>query len=188
MSVHDFHLYDSLINLLKKHTNIVNTHTHTHTLSVSLSHTHTLSLSLFHTHTLTHPLSFSLSLSLSHTHTHTPIAYIKLSWYKQGLQVSLGDIGYAIHTQEAFYGLWKQFHGLPERYLIKHKRVHSTEKYYPLRPEFVESTYYLYRATKSDHYLQMGEEIFNTLEEVLIVLLVVLLLFVSVIVIIVMIC
>lgn len=34
------------------------------------------------------------------------------------------------------------------RYLLEHATLHPTEKYYPLRPEFAESTYYLYQATK----------------------------------------
>lgn len=34
------------------------------------------------------------------------------------------------------------------RYLLDHQMLHPTEKYYPLRPEFAESTFYLYQATK----------------------------------------
>ncbi|TMS38887.1 hypothetical protein L596_005513 [Steinernema carpocapsae] len=35
--------------------------------------------------------------------------------------------------------------------------------FYPLRPEFVESTYLLYRATKSPFYLHVGREIMDSL-------------------------
>lgn len=34
------------------------------------------------------------------------------------------------------------------RYLLDYGMLHPTEKYYPLRPEFAESTFYLYQATK----------------------------------------
>lgn len=34
------------------------------------------------------------------------------------------------------------------RYLLDYGVLHPTEKYYPLRPEFAESTFYLYQATK----------------------------------------
>jgi hypothetical protein len=34
------------------------------------------------------------------------------------------------------------------RYLLDHQMLHPTEKYYPLRPELAESTFYLYQATK----------------------------------------
>lgn len=35
-----------------------------------------------------------------------------------------------------------------DRYLLDLHILHPTEKYYPLRPEFAESTFYLYQATK----------------------------------------
>lgn len=34
------------------------------------------------------------------------------------------------------------------RYLLDYQILHPTEKYYPLRPELAESTFYLYQATK----------------------------------------
>lgn len=34
------------------------------------------------------------------------------------------------------------------RYLLDHDMLHPTERYYPLRPELAESTFYLYQATK----------------------------------------
>jgi hypothetical protein len=42
--------------------------------------------------------------------------------------------------------------------------LHSTERYYPLRPEIVESTYYLFRATNDPTYLEMGRKIFENIE------------------------
>lgn len=36
---------------------------------------------------------------------------------------------------------------------------------YPLRPEFVESTYYLYRATKDPFYLDVGARILRDLKK-----------------------
>ncbi|CAH1390139.1 unnamed protein product [Nezara viridula] len=35
---------------------------------------------------------------------------------------------------------------------------------YPLRPEFLESTYFLYRATGDHHYLRVGEKILRGLQ------------------------
>jgi len=52
---------------------------------------------------------------------------------------------------------------LPERYLLDYGILHPTEKYYPLRPEFAESTYYLYQATKDPWYLEVGETIIGSL-------------------------
>jgi ER degradation enhancer, mannosidase alpha-like 1 len=42
---------------------------------------------------------------------------------------------------------------------INHRVATSLE--YPLRPEFVESTWYLYRATRDPFYLDVGERILH---------------------------
>ncbi|CAI0398897.1 unnamed protein product [Linum tenue] len=49
------------------------------------------------------------------------------------------------------------------RYLLDYQTVHPTEKYYPLRPELAESTFYLYHATKDPFYIEVGEAIVNSL-------------------------
>lgn len=43
---------------------------------------------------------------------------------------------------------WHKFRTVFCRYLLDFGMLHPTEKYYPLRPEFAESTFYLYQATK----------------------------------------
>ncbi|KAL2492871.1 putative alpha-mannosidase I MNS5 [Abeliophyllum distichum] len=50
-----------------------------------------------------------------------------------------------------------------EWYLLDHQMLHPTEKYYPLRPELAESTFYLYQATKDPWYLDVGESIVDSL-------------------------
>ncbi|KAH9776012.1 alpha-mannosidase I MNS5 [Citrus sinensis] len=74
-----------------------------------------------------------------------------------GLQVLVGDIAAANSSHREFVHVWKKFGVLPERYLLDHLMLHPTEKYYPLRPELAESTFYLYQATK------VGESIVNSL-------------------------
>ncbi|CAL5198295.1 unnamed protein product [Lathyrus oleraceus] len=80
-----------------------------------------------------------------------------------GLQVLIGDIPAANSSHREFFHVWKQFGVLPERYLLDHQMLHPTEKYYPLRPEFAESTFYLYQATKDPWYIEVGELIVNSL-------------------------
>ncbi|KAK2355696.1 Glycosyl hydrolase family 47 protein [Trifolium repens] len=80
-----------------------------------------------------------------------------------GLQVLIGDISAANSSHREFFYVWKRFGVLPERYLLDHQMLHPTEKYYPLRPEFAESTFYLYQATKDPWYLEVGELIVNSL-------------------------
>ncbi|KAK4568549.1 hypothetical protein RGQ29_004099 [Quercus rubra] len=80
-----------------------------------------------------------------------------------GLQVLVGDIAAANSSHREFFYVWEKFGVLPERYLLDHQMLHPTEKYYPLRPELAESTFYLYQATKDSWYLKVGESIVNSL-------------------------
>ncbi|XP_020672599.1 alpha-mannosidase I MNS5 isoform X2 [Dendrobium catenatum] len=65
-----------------------------------------------------------------------------------GLQILIGDVAAANASHREFYHVWERFGVLPERYLLDRNVLHPTEKYYPLRPELAESTFYLYQATK----------------------------------------
>jgi ER degradation enhancer, mannosidase alpha-like 3 len=78
-----------------------------------------------------------------------------------GLQVLKGDIKEAIKMHELLYQIVKKHKFLPEAFLSDHS-VHWGN--HPLRPEFLESTYYLYHATKDNYYLEIGKEIINNLE------------------------
>ncbi|KAL4283087.1 hypothetical protein GQ457_16G024100 [Hibiscus cannabinus] len=80
-----------------------------------------------------------------------------------GLQVLVGDIAAANSSHREFVNVWKKYGVIPERYLLDHQMLHPTEKYYPLRPELAESTFYLYQATKDPWYIQVGESIVNSL-------------------------
>ncbi|KAG5153716.1 hypothetical protein JHK82_011685 [Glycine max] len=80
-----------------------------------------------------------------------------------GLQVLIGDVIAANSSHREFFHVWKRYGVLPERYLLDHQMLHPTEKYYPLRPELAESTFYLYQATKDPWYIEVGESIVNSL-------------------------
>ncbi|KAF8812365.1 glycoside hydrolase family 47 protein [Phlegmacium glaucopus] len=80
-----------------------------------------------------------------------------LSAFWPGLQVLSGDIQSAIKLHLLYYNLWRQHSGLPEVYDANYKQ--ATSHQYPLRPEFIESTWYLYRATRDPFYLDVGERI-----------------------------
>lgn len=79
------------------------------------------------------------------------------------LQVLSGEVEEAEATLESFFGIWKKFGALPERFLLNSNMAHSTEKYYPLRPELIESTYYLYMATDDHKYLHVSRISFEFL-------------------------
>ncbi|XP_057950745.1 alpha-mannosidase I MNS5 isoform X2 [Malania oleifera] len=80
-----------------------------------------------------------------------------------GLQVLVGDISAANLSHREFFHVWERFGVLPERYLLDYQMLHPTEKYYPLRPELAESTFYLYQATKDPWYIKVGESIVKSL-------------------------
>ncbi|OVA11262.1 Glycoside hydrolase [Macleaya cordata] len=77
-----------------------------------------------------------------------------------GLQA---NIAAANSSHREFFHVWEKFGVLPERYLLDRDMLHPTEKYYPLRPELAESTYYLYQATKDPWYMEVGESIVKSL-------------------------
>ena len=61
------------------------------------------------------------------------------------MQVLAGDVLQGIMTFEAFMSVWVKFGVLPERYYFSDNQLHPTETYYPLRPELIESNFYLYQ-------------------------------------------
>eukprot|EP00658_Telonema_sp_P-2_P081486 TRINITY_DN8363_c0_g1_i1.p1 TRINITY_DN8363_c0_g1~~TRINITY_DN8363_c0_g1_i1.p1 ORF type:complete len:354 (-),score=82.49 TRINITY_DN8363_c0_g1_i1:92-1153(-) len=82
-----------------------------------------------------------------------------------GLQVLHGDLARANRTHRAFHSLWRRYGVLPERHSLMADALHSSERYYLLRPEHVESTYHLYRASNDQFYLHVAQEIAASLEK-----------------------
>lgn len=85
-----------------------------------------------------------------------------LSAYYSGLLVHAGRLEEAIKSHLIYHGLWTRFRGIPERFNFFNNQVEIP--WYPLRPEFIESTYFLYRATKDPFYLAVGRQILDDLE------------------------
>ncbi len=70
-----------------------------------------------------------------------------------------GDLNRAKMLQDSMFKMW-QANGIePEVY--NYKTGKTEEAGYPLRPEIVESTYYLYQFTKDAKYLAMGRQMFE---------------------------
>jgi mannosidase alpha-like ER degradation enhancer 2 len=70
-----------------------------------------------------------------------------------------GDLTRAKRLQESSFKMWKLHDIEPEELDYKKMEVVSPE--YHLRPEIVESTYYLYHYTKDARYLKMGETLWK---------------------------
>ncbi|KAF9935279.1 alpha mannosidase-like protein [Linnemannia zychae] len=85
-----------------------------------------------------------------------------LSAFMPGVQVVGGDLESAIKNHLYYYNIWRKYQAIPERFNFVSQNVDIAN--YPLRPEFVESNYFLYRATKDSFYLQVGEMILRDLQ------------------------
>uniref|UniRef100_A0A3Q2YG88 alpha-1,2-Mannosidase n=1 Tax=Hippocampus comes TaxID=109280 RepID=A0A3Q2YG88_HIPCM len=102
---------------------------------------------------------------LLNVHMHNPTVSAR-SWmdsllaFFPGLQVLRGDLKPAIETHEMLYQVTKQHKFLPEAFTTEF-RVHWGQ--HLLRPEFAESTYYLYQATGDPYYLRVGQSIVEKL-------------------------
>ena len=66
------------------------------------------------------------------------------SWYvHMHAQVLAGDLEEAICTHALHYTIWRRYDAMPERF-DWHQKAPNV-RFYPLRPELVESTYLLYQ-------------------------------------------
>ncbi|XP_047311146.1 alpha-mannosidase I MNS4 [Impatiens glandulifera] len=81
-----------------------------------------------------------------------------------GLQVLAGDVDPAIRTHAAFFSVWKKYGFTPEGFNLATFSVQLGQKSYPLRPELIESTYWLYKATRDSRYLDAGRDMVASLQ------------------------
>ncbi|KAL9282227.1 Alpha-mannosidase I MNS4 [Arabidopsis thaliana] len=81
-----------------------------------------------------------------------------------GLQVLAGDVDPAIRTHTAFFSVWKRYGFTPEGFNLATLSVQYGQKSYPLRPELIESTYWLYKATRDPRYLDAGRDFVASLQ------------------------
>jgi mannosidase alpha-like ER degradation enhancer 2 len=72
-----------------------------------------------------------------------------------------GDLNRAKRLQESAYKMWTTFRIEPEE--IDYLSMKITYEGYALRPEIIESAYYLHEFTKDPRYLEMGQTFFDSL-------------------------
>ncbi|XP_048587140.1 ER degradation-enhancing alpha-mannosidase-like protein 3 [Nematostella vectensis] len=98
-----------------------------------------------------------------HQPERTSHAYMDaLQAFWPGLQVLKGDLKKAIEMHHMLYEVAKKHTFLPEAFTTDFE-VHWGE--HPLRPELVESTYFLYEATLDPYYLEVGRNIVEKINE-----------------------
>ncbi|KAI1091655.1 glycoside hydrolase family 47 protein [Rostrohypoxylon terebratum] len=95
----------------------------------------------------------------AHMSTGSPQAYWidSLGAYYSGLLALAGELDEAIETHLVYTALWTRYSALPERWSVRDGHVEGGLGWWPGRPEFIESTYHLYRATRDPWYLYAGE-------------------------------
>ncbi|KAF2862619.1 glycoside hydrolase family 47 protein [Piedraia hortae CBS 480.64] len=80
-----------------------------------------------------------------------------LSAYYPGLLTLAGEIEEAVTSHLLYVALWTRYSALPERWHTYNGFIEPAFKHWAGRPEFIESTYYLYQATKDPWFLYVGE-------------------------------
>ena len=85
----------------------------------------------------------------------TTTNYGALDAFFPAVLVLSGDVERAAQLQDSSYRMWN-FAGVePDEFNYVTSQVENPE--YPLRPEIIESTYYLYHSTRDPKYLAMGQ-------------------------------
>jgi mannosidase alpha-like ER degradation enhancer 2 len=72
-----------------------------------------------------------------------------------------GDLSRARRLEDSCFKMWT-LHGI-EPEVLDYKTMRVVHAGYPLRPEIMESAFYLYRYTKDPKYLEMGRTFFEDL-------------------------
>ncbi|KAK8198687.1 hypothetical protein M8818_006554 [Zalaria obscura] len=80
-----------------------------------------------------------------------------LSAYYPGLLALVGELEEAIAAHLLYTALWTRYGALPERWNTHTANIDSGLGWWGGRPEFIESTWYIYRATQDPWYLHVGE-------------------------------
>ena len=80
-----------------------------------------------------------------------------LSAYYPGLLALAGELDEAITAHLLYTALWTRYSSIPERWSTATGGIESGLRWWIGRPEFIESTWYIYRATKDPWYLHVGE-------------------------------
>ncbi|XP_071445733.1 ER degradation-enhancing alpha-mannosidase-like protein 3 [Hetaerina americana] len=106
------------------------------------------------------PMLLDVHMHRPHTNSRNFMDALLAFW--PGLQVLKGDIKPAVETHEMLYQVMQRHNFIPEAFTTDFQ-VHWGQ--HPLRPEFLESTYFLYRATGDPYYLEVGRHVLRSLQK-----------------------
>ncbi|CAH2012072.1 unnamed protein product [Acanthoscelides obtectus] len=106
------------------------------------------------------PLLLDVHMHRPHTNSRNYMDALLAFW--PGLQVLKGDLKPAVETHEMLYQVMQRHKFIPEAFTTDFQ-VHWGN--HPLRPEFLESTYFLYTATGDPYYLEVGKNVLKSLQK-----------------------
>ncbi|PVI02156.1 glycoside hydrolase family 47 protein [Periconia macrospinosa] len=87
-----------------------------------------------------------------------------LSAFYQGLLAMAGKLDEAIETHLLYTALWTRYSAMPERWSAATGNIDSGLRWWGGRPEFIESNWYIYRATKDPWYLHVAEMVLRDIK------------------------
>lgn len=106
------------------------------------------------------PIFLDVHMHRPHTKSKNFMDALLAFW--PGLQVLSGDLKPAVQTHEMLYQVMQMHTFIPEAFTYDFQ-IHWGQ--YHLRPEFIESTYFLYKATGDHYYLQVGKKALKTIQK-----------------------
>lgn len=87
-----------------------------------------------------------------------------LGAFYPGLLALAGEIDEAVEANLVYTALWTRYGAIPERWSVRETNVEPGIAWWPGRPEFIESTYHIYRATADPWYLRVGEMVLHDIQ------------------------
>lgn len=97
---------------------------------------------------------------------HGHVVFENLAAFWPGMQASLGHLHSASRSMNSFYRVWREYGFVPEQFNVLHWRpVRGRGASYPLRPELIESTFYMHEATQDASWLRAGAHFVHTLQK-----------------------
>ncbi|KAI9656151.1 MAG: alpha mannosidase-like protein [Alyxoria varia] len=87
-----------------------------------------------------------------------------LSAYYPSVLTLSGELEEAISTHLLSTALWTRYSALPERWNAASGTIDLGLRWWGGRPEFIESTWYLFHATKDPFYMHVGEMVLRDIE------------------------
>ncbi|KAJ0394140.1 hypothetical protein ATCC90586_011433 [Pythium insidiosum] len=103
-----------------------------------------------------------------HGHHGTVVAE-NLAAFWPGMQATMGHVQLAARSANAFYRVWRDFGFVPEQFnVLKWRPLRGPGgggARYPLRPELVESTFFLHEATRDPTWLRAGAHVVHSLQK-----------------------